>query len=191
MSSCGALLYFTALPLTASIRSVPALSNGLWKAPMGRALPRHACNSMAEPSEASGLASDDPAVLFLQAAPLVASAAASNEGFAVIYVPLALLGRAAEASPSATLALSTLLYSTGATVAESVEAEPLLLLCVINLTIAAALLKVERADEVDDEQAMMDDDFARFDKRLKDAVNSKQKRPPKRGLPRLWRGDDS
>jgi len=93
-------------------------------------------------------AEDDraPAVLrlALQGTPVAAALAVGTPLFALLYVPLAVLGRAAEAPPAATLASATLLYAACATLSDGNAAgiQPLLETIAISLVCSAGLLAI-------------------------------------------------
>ena len=93
-------------------------------------------------------AEDDraPAVLrlALQGTPVAAALAVGTPLFALLYVPLAALGRAAEAPPAATLVSATLLYATCATLSDGNAAgiQPLLETVAIGLVCSAGLLAI-------------------------------------------------
>jgi hypothetical protein len=93
-------------------------------------------------------AEDDraPAVLrlALQGTPVAAALAVGTPLFALLYVPLAVLGRAAEAPPAATLASATLLYAACATLSDGNAAgiQPLLETVAISLICSAGLLAI-------------------------------------------------
>ena len=93
-------------------------------------------------------AEDDraPAVLrlALQGTPVAAALAVGTPLFALLYVPLAALGRAAEAPPAATLVSATLLYAACATLSDGNAAgiQPLLETVAIGLVCSAGLLAI-------------------------------------------------
>ena len=111
--------------------------------------------------------------LALQTLPLAACFGAGDSWFAAVYVPLLALGRAAGASPSATLVLATLLYASAAALSHP-DGQALLLTCAVNFGVAVALISLEFTWEDVGEEAGAERDLAEFDRRLRDA--SRQKR---------------
>ena len=129
---------------------------------------------------------ESPLTLALQAVPVAISIGAGVPIFSAIYVPFVALGRAAEASPAAVLFLSTLLFAAADTLFEVPPTALPQVAVAANLGVAGLLLWSEvqaRALVATRDPTLDEDDFARFDRRLKEASNSKpsqrRSRPPR------------
>jgi hypothetical protein len=122
----------------------------------------------------SVLGEGSPLVTTLAVFPVIVGVGAGLPLFAALYLPLFAIGRKAEASPTAVIVLSTLLFLAGSTLFD-VPASSLILTTLGNSGIAAVLLSIEVRERTTIELAKSElDDFEKFDRQL-DSATKQQK----------------